>query len=283
MAVNTETLERLETNSHRFSVGLSSAIVRPIKEAEEKLKTGPDIKCFFLNQFCDRDQTALIISIGARQLVVSSAYFSHDDDIMPPPRIVRELPPPHTNSRGESLMECFLENQIVVHNRGKGHSFETRTRTEVLDLTFSNLTNAPTLSMERMITAPDDIERAANDLEHWLSRSFVKSCPISRPRNNKHQAWWNKDLMNIRKKSRKLYNVARKNGTEQAWNEYKECLREYKKETRKAKRNDFIRVIEELSNIKDTARLRKLLSKQLKFSGNLQKPIGTWTNYQSKD
>ncbi|XP_075157739.1 uncharacterized protein LOC142231005 [Haematobia irritans] len=41
MAVNSETLERLETNSHRFSVGLSSAIVRPIKGAEERLKRGP--------------------------------------------------------------------------------------------------------------------------------------------------------------------------------------------------------------------------------------------------
>ncbi|XP_075154238.1 uncharacterized protein LOC142227679 isoform X1 [Haematobia irritans] len=42
MAVNSETLERLETNSHRFNVGLSSAIVRPIKGAEERLKTGPE-------------------------------------------------------------------------------------------------------------------------------------------------------------------------------------------------------------------------------------------------
>ncbi|XP_075150640.1 uncharacterized protein LOC142224740 [Haematobia irritans] len=108
--------------------------------------------------------------MGARQLVVSSAYFSHDDDIMPPPRIARELvryckdknrdfiigcdanahhelwASIDTNSRGESLMEYFLENQLVVHNRGKGHTFETRTRREVLDLTFSNLTSKITIS-----------------------------------------------------------------------------------------------------------------------------------------
>ncbi|XP_075150720.1 uncharacterized protein LOC142224822 [Haematobia irritans] len=114
-------------------------------------------------------------------------------------------------------------------------------------------------------------------VERWLTRSFVRSCPTNRTLDSKHKAWWSKKLMDLRRKSRRLYNEARRHGTEQLWNEYKDCLKTFKKETRKAKRMDFIRVIEQLSNIKDTARLRKFLSKQPKFRGNLQNSNGKWT------
>ncbi|XP_075157547.1 uncharacterized protein LOC142230805 [Haematobia irritans] len=272
--------------------------------------------------------------MDSRQLVISSAYFSHNDDIMPPPCVVRELVKyckernrdfiigcdanAHheldTNPRGESLMEYLLENQMEVHNRGKDYTsrpahgisdwrvsseisysdhkyieFKVETGGKPLEEEFRNprradwgkfrqhLKEAPVLGGDRKLDSTVEIDRAAYDVEDWLTRSFCKSCPISRPRNSKHMDWWNKDLMNLRKQSRKLYNAARKYATEQLWNEYRACLKEYKKETRKARRNDFVRVIEELSSIKDTARLRELLSKQPRFTGNLQRTEGNWT------
>ncbi|XP_075158077.1 uncharacterized protein LOC142231349 [Haematobia irritans] len=226
-------------------------------------------------------------------------------------------------------MEYILENQLQVNNRGTDFTFETRTRKEVLDLTFSNFTRRTTVSNWRVsneisysdhkyiefdvgtgvetnveefrnprrtnwnkhphlgclrtpgynkkIDSIEEIEGAANMVEKWLTRSFVRSCPTSRPLNNKHKAWWSKELMHLRRKSRRLYNDARRHGTEQLWNECKDCLKIFKKKKRKAKRMDFIRVIEQLSTIKDTARLRKFLTKQPKLSGKLQNSNGKWT------
>lgn len=69
----------------------------------------------------------------------------------------------------------------------------------------------------------------------------------------------------MRNNTRALSNAARKYDTE-----------EYKKETGKAKRADFIRPIDKLSTIKDTSRFRKILSKQQHLNGNLQNEEGGW-------
>ena len=310
-----------------------------------------NLSCFILRQFCNRDCTAVMIESQSQKFTIASAYFPHDTDNIPPPTEVRNLVEhcyrnklelligcdanahhilwgsTDTNDRGTELLDFIIGNELTLYNVGGEYTFETRTRKEVLDLTFGtlsfvkdwevskqtsfsdhkyikfNITTSlgkventyrnpkrtdwdkfKTLVAEKMGKANlnfdnvNNIESSVYNIENTLISSFKKTCPIRKINKKKNQVWWNSNLKVLRKKTRKSFNEARREDTTEAWEVYRANLRTYKKETRKAQRANDEKRIEELKSIKDTSRLRKLLSKQESSIGNLQNSQGTWTN-----
>lgn len=312
-----------------------------------------ELNCLQMNQFTNRDQTALRLTINGKSILISSAYFAHDDTTNPPPEITTALTEfsirrnieliigcdanahhllwgsTDTNDRGLSVMDFIIEYNMAIINTGSDPTFETRTRREVLDLTlttqlgdiridnwkvsteisfsdhkylefeldivltypiesFRNPRNINwDLFNQHMITSQgtiteylgntNDIERLTSNLEKTLKKAFDISCPHSKYKGRKHEKWWNKDLFDLKKGSRKALNDARKYDTDEKWEIYKRNRREFKKQIRKAKRQSFVDMITEIETIKDTSRLRKLMTKQKHVPGNLKKSDGSWT------
>lgn len=122
-----------------------------------------NLSCFILRQFCSRDCTAVMIESQSQKFTIASAYFPHDTDNTPPPTEVRNLVEycyrkelelligcdanahhtlwgsTDTNDRGTELLDFIIENELTLYNVGGAYTFETRTRKEILDLTFGTL------------------------------------------------------------------------------------------------------------------------------------------------
>lgn len=126
-------------------------------------------------------------------------------------------------------------------------------------------------------TSIETLETSIDIIEQSLITSFRKACPLSKQVGKKHQPWWNQDLKRLRKISRIAFNKASKDDDDELWVDYRNKLRNYKREIRKAKKENYENLVEELVSIKDTSRLRKLLSKQEHSIGNLRSSDGSWT------
>lgn len=122
------------------------------------------------------------------------------------------------------------------------------------------------------------IETSLNTIVDALTTSFRKSCPVSKTGTKKNQPWWSPELRALRQEARRAFNKARKEGRDELWLTYRNKLRIFKKEIRKAKEEYHEDLIGELTNIKDTSRLRKLMSKQEHTINNLRNSDNTWTN-----
>lgn len=125
-----------------------------------------DIPSFCLPQYCDPDTTTVGVKTeeggDAKQMIVCSAYFPHDSEETPPTPMVRQLTEycdnkrlpliiaadtnahhdlwgsSSNNSRGLSLEEFVMSNNLFVHNLGSKPTFVTAITKQVIDVTFSN-------------------------------------------------------------------------------------------------------------------------------------------------
>ncbi|XP_038107967.1 uncharacterized protein LOC119766704 [Culex quinquefasciatus] len=115
------------------------------------------------DKFTQRDIVAVTLTVpttrGKQEVVVASAYFPGDQDVIPPPevdalvRYCRAVNKPfligcdanahHTiwgstdvNERGEYLLEYLSSHDVNVCNKGNEPTFVTVARQEVLDLTL---------------------------------------------------------------------------------------------------------------------------------------------------
>lgn len=314
-----------------------------------------DIGILLIAQYSCCDQTVVRIETQNGPMLLTSAYFPHDEVGTPPPKVVCDLieysttrkmftligcdanshhtfwGSTDTNSRGESLLDFIIENNLAILNKGSEPTFETRNRKEVLDITlctrskniqisdwkvvkeisfsdhkyiefkinigqirpsvFRNPKRANwdkfveivgmsnNIENHKKIQSQLDIELAINSIVTAFSCAFKQTCPISRNGNKKkNPPWWNSDLKKIRKEVRTKFNQAKNAGDDRAWSEYKDNLRHFKKELKKSKRQALKDMTNELNNIKDTSRLRKILSKDLHVPSNLQSPGQTWTH-----
>lgn len=89
-------------------------------------------------------------------------------------------------------------------------------------------------------------------------------------------SWWNEELAQLRKKTRKLYNRAKKINE---WTTYSETLTEYNRALRKAKRDSWRRFCEDVESVSEAARLQKIMAKNpINPMGSIKKPTGEFTN-----
>ena len=55
------------------------------------------------------------------------------------------------------------------------------------------------------------LEKASSELITAITNSYTASCPAQQRSSNREVSWWNEKLAVLRKKSRRLFNRAKKN------------------------------------------------------------------------
>lgn len=127
-----------------------------------------------------------------------------------------------------------------------------------------------------------DLEETVNTLSTILVKAFKKSCPVSRARKET-KPWWNAELRQKKEGTRRLYNIAKASkGDENQWQAYKASFGDYKKEIKRNKMKSRQEFMESIMDTSETARLRKMLSKDPIVHGSIMKPDGTWTESSSE-
>jgi len=78
-----------------------------------------------------------------------------------------------------------------------------------------------------------DLEMAADQFQEAINFAYIENCPLTVRKDNRKTNGWNQGLAEIRRKVRKLFNVAKNSGD---WTDDKRTLTEYNKALRQAKR-----------------------------------------------
>lgn len=126
--------------------------------------THKDLNSCLIPQLSDRDQVAVYLNLGPKnrfpKIVVASVYLPYDSGADPPGQLFeklvdycsrRQLPliigsdansqntvwgSTKTNSRGAKLLEYLYSTNLKIANVGNEPTFVTRSRREVIDVTF---------------------------------------------------------------------------------------------------------------------------------------------------
>lgn len=136
------------------------------------------------------------------------------------------------------------------------------------------------IAVGRLKNSPQDaildtngLDKMAESLENAMSAAFMKSCPVIRSKKV-YPKWWNRDLSELRKKTRKVFNECY---ISKSWAPYKMVQREYKQAIRRAKKVSWEHFCESIDNLKDSCRLGKILSKDHTNPSFIRRLDGTWT------
>jgi hypothetical protein len=89
-------------------------------------------------------------------------------------------------------------------------------------------------TLPRNIRTIKDIDGSVDQLQRAIISSYYRNCPAKTTRLPGTAPEWNKKLSELRAKTRKLFNIAKRTGQ---WDTYKETLTYYRKEISKAKRS----------------------------------------------
>ena len=124
----------------------------------------------------------------------------------------------------------------------------------------------------------EDMDRMVESISHACNQSFSAACPEIKPRGKQKPAWWSKELGTKKKSCRMAFNKAKRTRESQDWDSYKETLRLYKRELKKAQRSSWRLFCDKMEDVSETSRLRKILSTNPTNIGYLIKPDGSWTD-----
>ncbi|XP_070068070.1 uncharacterized protein [Drosophila takahashii] len=155
----------------------------------------------------------------------------------------------------------------AVYRNPRNTNWEKFTRTVT-----SKLATSP-----GVVKSERDMERFLETLSKKLLDAYHASCPTSRTWKMARPPWWNRELTLQRHNLREFFKIAKKADDEIINEEYKILLRDYKKETRRAQRSSWRNFCSSIENVPETARLRKLLSKQPTIHSQLKSDDGQWT------
>ena len=169
----------------------------------------------------------------------------------------------------------YIEFEVNVRDPEPTLSFRNPRRIN-WEIFIGKISNSLLLTTHE-IRNPKDIENFTSNLEKCFAEAFKESCPCSTNQSTKNKEWWHKDLEKLRTSTKRALNAVRHFNTEYKWEQYKNKRKEFKKQIRKAKRQCFIDKLKEIETIKDTSRLRKMMSKQKNVPGNIKRSNGTWT------
>ncbi|XP_062710252.1 uncharacterized protein LOC134288683 [Aedes albopictus] len=121
----------------------------------------------------------------------------------------------------------------------------------------------------------EELEESSKQLSNIIRYAFNQSCATKERSTIRDVPWWNNKLQKLRKKTRKLFNWAKRT---QQWDQYKESLTTYNKEIRRSKRVHWRHTCENIENTPATARLQKILAKDHSNGlGTLKKEDGSFT------
>lgn len=126
------------------------------------------------------------------------------------------------------------------------------------------------------LNTQEEIESALKELENNLVDAFQFACPL-RKIYLKNSPFWSKRLEKLRKKVRRLFNKAKHKKSDPDWQNYKLARKEFKKTPRAAKRKSWLRFIDEVKDLKATAKLNKALAKDPIFPEMLKREDGSYT------
>jgi len=122
----------------------------------------------------------------------------------------------------------------------------------------------------------EEVESALKELESHLVDAFEFACPL-RKIYSRNSPFWSKRLDKLRKKVRRLFNKAKHKKSDIDWQNYKLARKEFKKTLRAAKRKSWLKFIDEVKDLKATAKLNKALAKDPFYPEMLKKEDGSYT------
>ena len=119
----------------------------------------------------------------------------------------------------------------------------------------------------------DMIENETKNIANAFNYAFNASTKVSSRKPSKFPSYFNKTLIELRRKTRNQFNSSYKSGD---WTEYKKLRNIYKKERRKTKSQEWKDYCSAIESTKDTARLRKILSRVPSSSSFVKNADGSW-------
>lgn len=99
-----------------------------------------------------------------------------------------------------------------------------------------------------------ELEKQVINFENSMNTAFNVSCP-----NKSFPPWWNEDLSNLKKNTRAIFNICHKYKFYQPYKDYLKVYKQAIASSKRQTRQDYCHPVE---NIKDSARLSKVLSKE---------------------
>lgn len=106
-----------------------------------------------------------------------------------------------------------------------------------------------------------EVEERLGSINTAVTTSFESSCPLRRVKRARKVPWWNSELQNQRKETRRLLNRAMRTNSIGDWDCYKQAQRNYKDSIRRSKRESWKAFCLDIEGLPEVARLHKALSK----------------------
>ncbi|KMQ89896.1 lian-aa1 retrotransposon protein [Lasius niger] len=118
-------------------------------------------------------------------------------------------------------------------------------------------------------------------LRDAIIAAYEENCSLKR-RSESDVKWWNADLQKLRRRARCILNRAKIKSLE-ASEEAKAAQKEYRKATKKARRQSWRKFLGELNSIPEVARLKRILAKEgPSGTGAFLKPDGSFTSWEEE-
>ncbi|CRK95004.1 CLUMA_CG008490, isoform A [Clunio marinus] len=127
-------------------------------------------------------------------------------------------------------------------------------------------------------SSKENLEKNSQIFSNVLIDSFNQNTKTFKIKLNFKTKWMNKNLLDERKKVRKLFSKAFKSKKNIDWSNYKVANRNYMKSCRKAKTESWKKTTLEIDALEDATRLQKLLEGEKNFKlGSLKNIDGSYT------
>ncbi|XP_063533638.1 uncharacterized protein LOC134743937 [Cydia strobilella] len=111
-----------------------------------------------------------------------------------------------------------------------------------------------------------ELEEQVNLLIKNITDSYENTCPLStlsaRGKSSNNNSWWGPELDRMRTKMRRLLNRAMNTRAEEDWDKYKTAKTDYKKRLRYRKSATWRNFCDNISNVTQANRTRKILADQ---------------------
>lgn len=125
------------------------------------------------------------------------------------------------------------------------------------------------------IRTPSELENEVENIQARITDAYNANCPLIERKVCRDVPWWNKNLEQLRKESRRMFNQAKNT---QNWEAYRAALTKYNAELRKAKSESKRRFCEGIQTMPEAIRLQKALEKDhTNGLGQLRKEDGCLT------
>ena len=111
------------------------------------------------------------------------------------------------------------------------------------------------------LTSPEDLDSEASAVSLAITEAFYEACPAKRGLKRRIVPWWNPKLEDLRKKVRFCYRSFKREG-KPAGHEYKQVVKEYKKEIAVSKRDSWRSYCSEIKDIKDISKVVRNLKNE---------------------